>query len=409
VLPLDSLPGPSDAQPIALLSGIRILDLTTSIAGPYAAMLLGDMGAEVIKIERPGAGDDSRAWGPPFLDGESLWFVSVNRNKQSVTLDYASEAGRKVLHDLVCKADAVIVNLVARVQKKLGADYASLKAVKSDVVHVTVSGFGLTGERRDFPCYDLIAEGYSSVMDLTGEAENPPQKVGTPAADLIAGMDAAYACLAALFDRQRTGRGHEVDISMIDSMTRFMSPRIVPYLGSGEVPRRTGARDSVIAVYQVFETSDDPITLGLGNDAIWKRFWEAVGRPALGADARYASNADRRAAREEIVAEIQGVLATRSRDEWLKLFVQAKVPAGPVNRVDQVSGDPELVGRGLFYSDTANGRRIPQVGLGIGIDGSNASYRTAPPRLGEHTEEVLRDVLGYDDAAIASLREQKAI
>jgi len=372
-------------------------------------MLLGDMGAEVVKIERPGAGDDSRAWGPPFLDGESLWFLSVNRNKSSVTLDYSGEAGRRVLHDLVRKADMVIVNLVERVQRKLGVDYASLAAIKPDLVYVSLTGFGLEGARKDFPCYDLIAEGYSSVMDLTGEAESPPQKIGTPAADLIAGMDAAYAALAALFDRSRSGRGHRIDVAMIDSMTRFMAPRIVPYLGSGEVPKRSGARDSVIAVYQTFDTRDDPITLGLGNDAIWQRFWEAVGRPEVGRDARYAKNADRRAARAEIVAEIQKVLATRSRDEWLRIFVDAKVPAGPVNRVDQVANDPELVSRGLFYADRARGRSIPQVGLGIGVDGTSASYRLPPPRLGEHTETILRSWLEYDDGAIAQLRRDRVV
>ncbi len=372
-------------------------------------MLLADMGAEVVKVERPRAGDDSRAWGPPFLDGESLWFLSVNRNKRSVTLDYTGEAGRAVLHDLVARSDVVIVNLVARVQKKLGVDYAALRAIKDDLIFVSLSGFGLEGARRDFPCYDLIAEGYSSVMDLTGEAENPAQKVGTPAADLIAGMDAAYAAVAALFHHSRTGRGHEIDISMIDSMTRFMAPRIVPYLGSGEVPKRTGARDSVIAIYQVFDTQDDPLTLGLGNDAIWKRFCEAVGKPELGANARYATNVDRRAAREEIVREIQSVLSTQPRDAWLKRFVEAKVPAGPVNRVDQVISDPELIKRGLFYTDRSNGRRIPQVGIGIGVDGSSASYRLPPPRLGEHTDEVLRGLLDYDDARIAQLRSHKII
>jgi len=408
-LPLDVLPAPPSAAPIALLSGVRIVDLTTSIAGPYAAMLLADMGAEVVKIERPGSGDDSRAWGPPFLDGESLWFLSVNRNKASVTLDYSVEAGKRVLYDLVRRADVVIVNLVARVQKKLGVDYAALKAIRPDLVYVSLTGFGLEGARKDFPCYDLIAEGYSGVMDLTGEAHSPPQKVGTPAADLIAGMDAAYAALAALFDRSRTGRGHEIDISMIDSMTRFMSPRIVPYLGSGEVPKRSGARDSVIAVYQTFDTADDPITLGLGNDAIWKRFWEAVGRPQTGQDPKYARNVDRRAARAEIVADIQTVLKTRKRDEWLKLFVDHKVPAGPVNRVDQVSSDAELVRRGLFYTASADGRRIPQVGLGIAVDGAASSYRLPPPRLGEHTASILRDWLGYDESAIESLRTGKAI
>jgi crotonobetainyl-CoA:carnitine CoA-transferase CaiB-like acyl-CoA transferase len=246
-------------------------------------------------------------------------------------------------------------------------------------------------------------------MDLTGEAESPPQKVGTPAADLIAGMDAAYAAVAALFDRNRTGRGHKVDIAMIDSMTRFMAPRIVPYLGSGEIPARTGARDSVIAVYQVFDTRDDPITLGLGNDAIWKRFWQAVGHPDLGADARYATNAERRVARAEIVAQIEKVLRTRPRDEWLAIFIEAKVPAGPVNRVDQVSADRELVSRGLFYAHTSNGRRVPQVGLGIGIDGSSASYRLPPPLLGEHTDAVLRAWAGYADSAIERLRASRII
>jgi crotonobetainyl-CoA:carnitine CoA-transferase CaiB-like acyl-CoA transferase len=372
-------------------------------------MLLGDMGARVIKIERTGKGDDCRAWGPPWLDGESLWFLSVNRNKESVTLDYTGDAGRRVLLDMVKKADVVIVNLVGRVQKKLGIDYAALKAVKPDLVFVSLTGFGLTGARTDFPCYDLIAEGYSSVMDLTGEADGPPQKVGTPAADLISGMDAAMATLAALFERAKSGNGHHIDIAMVDSMTRFMSPRIVPYLGTGEVPRRTGARDSVIAVYQAFDTQDKPLTLALGNDAIWQRFWQAVGQPAKGEDPRHASNADRRAARADIVADIQRILKTKPRDEWLRVFVHAKVPAGPVNSVDDLARDPELIARGLFYSADAGGRRVPQVGFGIGIDGVNATYRAPPPKLGEHTGAVLRDWLGYDAQAVAGLRLQKLI
>lgn len=409
MLPLDSLPAPAAPPVSTLLAGVTVVDLTTSIAGPYATMLLGDMGARVIKVERPGAGDDCRAWGPPWLDGESLWFMSVNRNKESVTLDYGNAAGRKVLHDMVRKADVVIVNLVGRVQQKLGIDYAALKAVKPDLVFVSLTGFGLTGARKDFPCYDLIAEGYSSVMDLTGEAESPPQKVGTPAADLISGMDAAMATLAALFERAKSGKGHQIDIAMVDSMTRFMSPRIVPYLGAGEIPKRTGARDSVIAVYQAFETQDKPLTLGLGNDAIWKRFWQAVGQAEKGEAARHASNADRRGDRAAIVDEIQAILRTKPRDQWLQTFMQAKVPAGPVNSVDDLARDPELLARGLLYTAETGGRRVPQVGLGIGIDGANATYRSPPPKLGEHTASVLRDWLGYDMQAVAALRLQKLI
>ena len=409
MLPLSKLPAPGSPCAAPLLAGVKIVDLTTSIAGPYATMLLADFGAEVVKIERPGRGDDSRAWGPPFLDGESLWFLSVNRNKRSVALDYSGAEGRAVLHALVAQADVVVVNLVERVQKKLGVDYESLKAVREDLVFVSLTGFGLSGARSDYPCYDLIAEGYSGVMDLTGEAQAPPQKIGTPAADLISGMDAAMATLAALYERRQSGRGHKIDIAMIDSMTRFMAPRILPYLGSGEAPKRTGARDSVIAVYQTFETRDDPLTLGLGNDAIWERFWTAVGKPQVGADPRYATNAQRREARAEIVAEIQGVLRTRGRDEWLQRFVQAKVPAGPVNRIDQVASDPELIARGLFYTAQADGRSIPQVGLGIAIDDNASTYRGAPPRLGEHTGNVLRDWLQYDEQAIADLRERRLI
>ncbi len=409
MLPYENLPAPPATPALALLDGVTVLDLTTSIAGPYATMMLGDMGARVIKVERPGHGDDCRAWGPPWHDGESLWFLSVNRNKESVTLDYSGAAGRNVLHDMVRKADVVIVNLVGRVQKKLGIDYPTLAALKPDLVFVSLTGFGLSGERRDFPCYDLIAEGYSGVMDLTGEADSPPQKVGTPAADLISGMDAAFAVVSALFERAGSGRGHQIDIAMVDSMTRFLSPRIVPYLGTGEVPRRTGARDSVIAVYQAFDTQDKPLTLGLGNDAIWQRFWQAVEKPEKGMDKRFASNSDRRTARQEIVAAIQAILKTRPRDEWLRLFMEAKVPAGPVNSVDDLARDPALLERGLLYTAGPAGRRVPQVGFGIGIDGSNASYRSPPPRLGEHTEAVLRDWLGYDVQTIAQLREQKLI
>ncbi len=409
MLPLDKLPPPPSGAPIALLKGITVLDLTTSIAGPYAAMQLGDMGADVIKIERPGKGDDCRAWGPPWLDGESLWYLSVNRNKQSVTLDYNNDAGRAVLHDLVRKCDVVIVNLTDRVQKKLGVDHAALSAIRADIVHVSLSGFGLKGARKDFPCYDLIAEGYSGVMDLTGEADSPPQKVGTPAADLIAGMDAAYATLAALFDRQRSGKGHKIDISMIDSMTRFMSPRIVPYLGSGIVPHRSGAKDSVISVYQTFDTKDRPITLGLGNDGIFKRFWQAVGQAAVGEDPRYATNAQRCAVRAEIVEKTQSVLLTQTREHWLKLFVEHKVPAGPVNSADEVASDPELMARGLFFTATHGERKIPQVGLGIAVDDNNASYRSAPPRLGEHNDAVLGGLLGYDATRVAQLKSAKLI
>ena len=409
MLPLDRLPPAPDGDGFGLLAGIRVLDFTTSVAGPYCTQQLADMGAEVIKIERPGGGDDARAWGPPFLDGESLWFLSVNRGKASVALDHATPAGRAVLDDLVRRCDVVVVNMVSRAQAKLGLDARTLTALKAGLIHASITGFGLDGERAARPCYDLIAEGYSGVMDLTGEADGDPHKVGAPAADLVSDMDAAYAIVCALFDRMRTGRGRIIDIAMVESMTRFMAPRLLPYLGSGEVPKRSGAKDSVIAIYQVFHTADLPMTLGLGNDAIWKRFWAAVEKPDYAADPRYATNADRRAARADIVADIQAILKTRRRDEWLQRFAAANVPAGPIYRADEVTQDPALIARGLFYTVNDGERRIPQVGIGIHVDGAAGYHRKAPPRLGADGERVLREVLGYDADRIRRLRDDKII
>jgi crotonobetainyl-CoA:carnitine CoA-transferase CaiB-like acyl-CoA transferase len=402
-------------ESLDLLAGVRVLDLTTSVAGPAGTQLLGDLGAQVVKIEKPGVGDDARAWGPPFLDGESLWFTSVNRNKSSLSLDIASESGHEVFGRLVAKAHVVIVNQVLRAQRKLRIDYETLRVFNPTLIHVSVTGFGLKGRRANLPCYDLIAEGYSGIMDLTGEAESAPQKVGSPAADLLAGSDAALATVAALYRLQRDGRGCQVDVSMLESMTRFLAPRISPYLGSGEVPRRSGGRDSVIAIYQVFETADLPMTLGLGSDAIWARFWRAVDRAEFGANEAYATNASRRERRAEIVVEIAGILKTRPRADWLMRFEQAAVPAGPIYRIDEVTADAELVESGFFYAAERPGAAqgpgapVPQIGLGIRFDGRSETCATAPPRLGENTESVLKDWLGVSDQEIAGLRSERAI
>jgi crotonobetainyl-CoA:carnitine CoA-transferase CaiB-like acyl-CoA transferase len=404
MLPADNLPSAPNAAPLNLLEGIRVVDLTTSIAGPYASLLLADFGAEVLKIERPGRGDDARAWGPPFLDGESLWFLSVNRNKHSVTLDYARPAGLEALHALIRVADVILINQVERSQKKLGIDYARLKEINPKLIHVSITGFGLTGTKSDQPCYDLIAEGYSGVMDLTGESpESDPQKVGTPAADLLSGSDATMAVMAALIDRGRTGKGHQVDIAMVESMTRFMTPRIIPYLGSGILPRRSGGTDSVIAIYQLFDTADHPITLGLGNDAIWKRFCVAIGRHDMAEDPRFADNAGRRAARPKIVEELQAIFRQKPSAYWLDLFAEARIPAGPINRLDQVATDPTLNERGLFYAVRRNDTAVPQVGLGIRVDGNHHTFRKDPPRLGEDTRHAFRSWLSWDDETIQKL------
>lgn len=409
MLPLDKLPLPPHDSALRFLDGIRVLDLTTSIAAPFGTMMMGDLGADVVKVERRRTGDDSRAWGPPFLEGESLWYLSVNRSKSSVTLDYAAPEGREVLHRLVAAADVVVLNVVPRVQKKLGVDYDTLRAIRPDLIHVSLTGFGTTGSRAELPSYDLIAEGYSGIMDITGEPDSPPQKIGTPAADLLAGMDAVIGTLAALYDRARTGKGYQVDISMYESMARFLGPRIVTYLGSGEVPRRSGARDSVIPVYQAFDTADEPITIGMGNDRLWHRFWEAIGNPDYGRDPRFCDNPSRLARRAEIVATIQATLRTKPRDYWLALLAEARIPSGPINRIDQVAADRGLMDRGFLYRMQRDDTFIPQVGLGIRFGDRASGPGKPPPALGEDTARVLSEWAGLAQEEIAALERAEII
>ena len=388
-LPRDRLPKIAVSHSFDLLAGVKVLDLTSSVAGPYATMLLSDFGAEVIKVERPD-GDEARKWGPPFLDRQALWFTAVNRNKKSVVIDSRTDEGRANLLKLVRLSDVVVTNQLPDVQKKLALDYDSLRGERNDLIFVAISGFGLSGERSELTCYDLIAEGYSGVMDLTGEENGPPQKIGAPAADMLAGQDAAMAVMAALFDRKRSGVGRKIDVSLVESMTRFLTCRISSYLCSGEIPKRSSGTDSVIAIYQPFETADFPINLGLGSDAIWLRFWHAVGDTEFGVRPEFTTNADRREHRSEIVRKIQNILRLRTRQEWLALFAEARVPCGPINTVEEVAADRALMERGLLFAlFDENGRIVPQIGLGIQIDDRTSVPRSLPPYLGEHTDEVL--------------------
>ncbi|HSY14739.1 MAG TPA: CoA transferase [Jatrophihabitantaceae bacterium] len=394
-----------------LLEGVRVLDLTTSIAGPYATLLLADLGADVVKVERAGRGDDSRGWGPPFLNGDALWYLAVNRNKRSIGVDFARADDRELLQQLMAAADVLLTTYRQPLLERLGLDYPAVASRRSDLIYCTITGYGLTGPNHALPGYDLIAEGVSGIMDLTGEAESGPQKIGAPAADILAGMDAAFAVVAALFDRQRGGSGHQIDISLVESMTRILAPKIVSYLGSGEAQRRTGGKDSVISIYQVFDTADVPITLALGNDGIFGRFCAVVGRDDIAADARFRSNLGRREHRAELVGQIQQILCRRRSVEWLQLFSDADIPAGPINNLEAVVTDPHLLARGMFYRVGDGPDAIPQVNTGWHLDGAANSPRSRPPRLAEHNEDVKRAWLpdspnqesqedGFDDRQI---------
>jgi crotonobetainyl-CoA:carnitine CoA-transferase CaiB-like acyl-CoA transferase len=392
-LPLDDLPTASDRPGFSLLEGIRVLDVTSSIAGPYGTLLLADLGADVAKLEPAGRGDDARAWGPPFLDGDSLWFLAVNRNKRSIELDLSTNANRDRLVRLACAADVVVTTLRGPQLAKLGIEYSTLRARRPDLIYCTITGYGLTGPNRALPGYDLIAEGVSGIMDLTGEPETGPQKVGAPAADMLAGMDAAFAIVAALFDRQRTGRGHHIDVSLAESMIRLLAPKLTSYLGSGELQRRSGGRDSVIAVYQAFDTSDEPITLALGNDKIFARFCDAIGRDDIGSDPRFTNNASRREHRAQLVDKIQAVLRKQTAAQWLQIFAAADVPAGPINHLEAVVADPHSIAREMFYRYQYDGREVPQVNTGWHLDSAANAPRRPPPRLGADTESVLSEWL----------------
>jgi crotonobetainyl-CoA:carnitine CoA-transferase CaiB-like acyl-CoA transferase len=290
------------------------------------------------------------------------------------------------------------------VQRKLRIDQDSLAQVRADLIHVSVTGYGFGGSEADKPCYDIVAEGLSGVMDMTGEPDSGPQKVGTAAADLLAGNDAALACLAALFERQRSGRGKRIDVCLFESMTRFMAPVLMSHLGSGEPLRRSGGRASVIAVYQVFETADEPLTLALPNEGIWRRFCEAVGLHELLSNPDYRDNAARHERRAPLVARIQELLRTRQRDHWLTLFARERIPSGPINSIDQVAQDTRLRERGFLFSVPGAHGPLPQVGLGIHFDGQPRGYRHAPPALGEHSAAILQGLLNMTPEECEQLR-----
>jgi formyl-CoA transferase len=391
------------------LEGVVVLDLSRVLAGPFCSMMLGDMGADIIKVEPPGSGDESRHFGPPFLNGESSYFLSLNRNKRGITLNLKSEDGCEVLRRLIARSDVLLENFRPGVLDRLGFSYESVRALRPDIVYCAISGFGTSGPMASRAAYDQILQGEGGVMSLTGPADGDPHKVGVPIADLTAGMLASYAVVSALFHRERTGEGQRVDTSLLDGQVSLLTFQAASYFATGRVPRRLGNRHPNIAPYETFPTADGFINLAVGNDAIWARFCQAIGLDSYVADPRFRANADRVQNRSDLIALIEDRFRERSTSELLKTLDEAGVPCGVIATLDQVFDSPQVEHLGLRQQiQHPRAGEISLTAPPYRMDRTPPAIRRPPPMLGQHTEEVLAG-LGYSRPEIAQLREKGAI
>ncbi len=389
------------------LEGITVLDLTRVLSGPYCTMLLADMGARVIKIEQPGKGDDTRAWGPPFLEGESAYFLSINRNKESVTLDFKHAEGRALLAGLISKSDVLVENFRPGTLEKLGFDYGSLAEKHPRLVYCSLSGFGQNGPRSKEPGYDAVVQAEGGLMSITGAADGPPYRLGVAIADIVSGMFAAYGVAMALFARERTGRGQHVDLAMLDAVTALLTYQAGNFFASGKVPARLGNRHPSIAPYETFQAADGDFVLAVGNDELWKKFCAVAG---LEPDSRFATNRQRVTQYDELRPLVAERLRTQPRAYWIDRLTAAGVPCGSVRDLRELFDDAQLRAREMIMDvqhDTIGALRL--LGIPVKLSGTPGRIRTPPPRLGEHTDAVLRDVLGVDDDRLARLREERVI
>ena len=378
------------------LEGIRILDLTRVLSGPYCTMLLGDLGAEVIKVERPGEGDDTRAFGPPFQGDQAAYFLSINRNKKSITLDMKSERGKEVLWRLVNVSDVLVENFRTGAMERLGFGYEAVRARHPAMIYCSISGFGDTGPQKDRAGYDVIVQGEAGIMDLTGPRDGPPHKVGTSIADLVSGLTAAQGILAALYAAKIDGRGQRVHVSMYEAIAALLTFNASIYFATGTSPTRRGNEHATIVPYETFECTDGWINLGVANDDLWRRFCAAAGMGELADDRRFATAPDRVRNRDALVPLVKAVIKQRSRNEWLKRLDATGVPCGAIRTVAEVCDGEVLRARGMIAE-------MPHLGAGnvkgikSAIHLSEAAIDTynPPPKLGEHTHEVLTELLGY--------------
>ena len=388
------------------LSGIKVLDLTRVLAGPWTGQLLADLGAEVIKVERPGSGDDTRQWAPPSLpDGTAAYYLAANRGKQSLTVDITQPAGQAIVRQLAAEADVLLENYKVGGLKKYGLDYDSLRALNPGLVYCSITGFGQTGPYAELPGYDYIVQGMSGLMSITGPADGEPHKVGVAVTDLFTGLYAANAVQAALLSRYRTGEGQHIDMALFDCSLAMLANVNMNWLVGGEVPPRLGNAHPNIVPYQVFRTAGDShFILACGNDKQFRAICELIGLPQLAADERFASNPQRVRHRDLLVPQLAEAFLTRGRDEWLKLLDAAGVPCGPINTVDEAFADPQIRFREMeLHLKDAQGQDVPEVACPIKMSGTPPRYDAPPPKLGQHTDKVL-SALGYDAAAIAQLK-----
>jgi glutaryl-CoA transferase len=404
------MPGP--------LSGIRVVDLTRILAGPSCTQILGDLGADVIKVEMPETGDDTRRWGPPFWkdgDGqptrESAYFSCANRNKRSVTVNIGSPDGQALIRDLANKSDVLVENFKFGGLAKYGLAYDDLKATNPRLVYCSITGFGHTGPYAKRPGYDVLMQAMGGLMSVTGAADGEPQKCGVPISDLMAGMYAAVSVCAALRSREVTGEGQAIDIGMLDTTVATMANQALNFLASGEDPPRLGNEHPNIAPYQVFPTADGNIIIACGSEQQFQRFCRLIDRPDLIEDERFKNNSARLAHRAELVEVLNPIVSSQPSSYWLPKLEAETISCGPINTLSQTFADPQVQAREMEIKMThpGVGRPVSLVGSPIKMSATQVAYRHAPPLLGQHTDEVLQEVLELDQAAIAKLRDGGAI
>jgi formyl-CoA transferase/CoA:oxalate CoA-transferase len=390
------------------LSGIKVLDVSRVLTGPFCTMIMGDLGAEIIKVETPGVGDDTRAWGPPFIQGESAYFLSINRNKKSITLNLKKEQGKEIFYKLARECDVLIENFLPGTTERLGIDYEKMKSVNPGLVYCSISGYGQDGPYREFPGYDLLLQGVGGLMSITGEDERPPVRIGTALIDAGAGMYAVIGILAALKVKEKTGQGQYIDISLLDSAVSWLTYMASNYFASGKDPRRLGSAHPNIVPYQAYKAKDQYFILAVGNEAIWQRFCTAVGLD-IADDPRFRTNELRVQNREELNSLLDAFLGQKEADAWIEILDKHRIPCGPINTISRVAAHPQVKHREMVVElDHPKAGPIKVLGNPIKMSGTPLEVKNPPPLLGQNTEEILQ-ALGYTEADIQALKTAEVV